>query len=348
MRVDIATDRSYVAHDRRMPFVDASNGRPPTNLTVHPVLGARPIGDATWERDAADGHWLTVRDGVVVARASLWWRHVPALPGQTLGCIGHYAAADRDAGAQMLAHAVTTLATHDCTTAVGPIDGSTWRSYRLVTERGDLPPFFLEPDTPDDWPDHFRAAGFAVLSTYTSSLVDHVPPPSARAADTARRLAAAGYTIRAVDLTRAAVELDALYDVSVAAFAQNFLYTPIARDEFHAHYAAILPYVDPRLVVLAEHAGRVVGYAFAVPDLLEMQRTGHTATAIVKTLAVDPAHAGAGLGGLLVERCQRAAEARGLTRVIHALMHETNVSQRISRHYGVTCRRYALFARAVS
>ena len=331
-----------------MHFVDAPNGHPPAEFAVHPVLAARAIGAATWQRDAADSHWLTVRDRVVVARASLWWRHVPALPGQILGCIGHYAAADRDAGAQMLTHAAALLATHGCTTAVGPIDGSTWRSYRLVTERGDLPPFFLEPDTPDDWPDHYRAAGFDALSTYTSSLVDHVPPPSPRAEETARRLAAAGYVVRAVDLTRAAAELDALYDVSIAAFAHNFLYTPIGRDEFHAQYAALLPYVDPRLVVLAEHAGRVVGYAFAVPDLLELQRTGQTATAILKTLAVDPAHAGAGLGGLLVERCQRAAEARGLTRIIHALMHETNFSQRISRHYGATCRRYALFGRALS
>ena len=331
-----------------MPFVDASHDRCPARLAVHPMLAARAINDAAWQRDAADSHWLAVRDEVVVARASLWWRHVPSLPGQTLGCVGHYAAADRDAGAQMLAHAAATLATRGCTTAVGPIDGSTWRSYRLVTHRGDLPAFFLEPDTPDDWPDHFRAAGFDVLSTYTSSLVDHLPPPSPRAEETARRLAAAGYVVRALDLTRAAAELDALYDVSIAAFAHNFLYTPIARDEFHAQYAAILPYVDPRLVLLAEYAGRVVGYAFAVPDLLERQRTGQTATAILKTLAVDPAHAGAGLGGLLVERCQRAAEARGLTRIIHALMHETNFSQRISRHYGATCRRYALFARALS
>ena len=36
--------------------------------------------------------------------------------------------------------------------AVGPLDGSTWRRYRLVTERGVEPPFFMEPDNPDDWP----------------------------------------------------------------------------------------------------------------------------------------------------------------------------------------------------
>ena len=335
-----------------MHFVDAAHGQFPASLPaglpLHPRLAERAVSDEARRRDGADGHWLAVRDGVAVARASLWWRHAPSVPDHTLGCIGHYAAADLDAGVQMLTHAAATLAARGCTSAVGPIDGSTWRPYRLVTERGELHPFFLEPDTPDDWPGHFRTAGFDVLATYTSSLVDPVPPPSPRTAAIAERVAAAGYTVRPVDLTRAAAELDALYDVSVAAFAHNFLYTPIARTEFHAQYAAILPHVDPRLVLLAEHAGQVVGYVFTVPDLLEVKRTGRATTAIVKTLAVAPAHAGVGLGGLLVEQCQRAADARGLTRVIHALMHETNVSQQISRHYGTTCRRYALFARRLA
>ena len=330
-----------------MRIVQTSTGRIPDGLSRHPTLTARAVSDAVWQRDGADDHWLAVRDGVAVARASLWWHHVPSLPGQTLGLIGHYAAADPDAGAFVLNHAASALAARGCTTAVGPIDGSTWRTYRLVVERGDLAPFFLEPDTPDDWPAHFRAAGFDVLATYTSALVDRVLPPSARVEETAQRLDASGYVIRAVDLPRIDRELDALYDVSIAAFAPNYLYTPIARDEFRAHYSAILPYVDPRLVLLAEHGGRVVGYVFLVPDLLEAKRSGRATTAILKTLAVHPDHAGVGLGGLLVDRGQRAAAALGLTRVIHALMLESNVSQRISRHYGAPCRRYALFARAL-
>lgn len=312
---------------------------------LHPVVAATAPTEFVRTGNPGDENWLAEHGGFTVAQASLWWRNVPSLPGQVLGLIGHYAAANAEAGAGLLARLTAELAGHGCTTAVGPIDGSTWRAYRAVTERGPLPPFFLEPNTPDDWPEHFAAAGFSVLATYTSSLVDPVPPPSPRVEETGRRLAASGYTVRPLDLTRAAAELDALYDVSVAAFAQNYLYTPTTRAEFHAQYSAILPYVDPRLVLLAEHNGRVAGYVFAVPDVLEVKRTGRTMTSIVKTLAIDPAHAGAGLGGLLVERVQLAGSALGLTRVIHALMHETNVSQRISKHYGTTCRRYALFAR---
>lgn len=273
---------------------------------------------------------------------------MPALPGQAVGLVGHYAAADKEAGTAVLQRACTELGAHGATAAVGPIDGSTWHDYRLVVERGRRPPFFLEPDTPDDWHDHFRAAGFDVLASYTSALVERIPPPSPESDARTARLGAAGYTLRPIDMSRAEAELDALYDVSTAAFAENFLYTPIERDDFHAQYGAVLPHIDPRLVLLAEHDRKVAGYVFVMPDLLELRRTGKAVTAILKTLAVHPAHGGVGLGGLLVERGQRAAEALGLTQVIHALMLDTNVSQKISRHYGATFRRYAVFLRRLS
>ena len=326
---------------------DATAGAP-AGPPEHPALAGRPLRPDAWRRDAPDAHVVGLRDGVAVARASLWWRHTPPLPGETVGLVGHYTAADAEAGTEVLRNAVSVLKAHGCTIAIGPLDGSTWHAYRLVTERGTEPPYFLEPDTPDDWPAHFAAAGFGVLAEYTSSLVASIPPSPSAVADIARRLDAQGYLLRNVDPSRAAAELDSLYEVSTAAFAENFLYTPIARDAFHAQYGAMLPRLDPRLVLLAEHAGTVVGYVFVVPDLLEQARTGRATTAIVKTLAVHPAHNGRGLGGLLVDRVQQAAAGLGFTRVIHALMFASNRSQQISRHYGTTFRRYALFSRATS
>lgn len=320
----------------------------PAGPPEHPALAGRPLSPSTWRRDAPDAHVVGLRDGVAVARASLWWRRTPPLPGDTVGLVGHYAAADRAAGDEVLRHAVAMLSARGCSLAVGPVDGSTWHDYRLVVERGGEPPFFLEPDTPDDWPAHFAAAGFGVLAEYTSSLVAWIAPSPPAIAEVTRRLGAEGYTLRAIDPVRPAAELDALYEVSIAAFAENFLYTPIAREAFHAQYGAMLPRVDPRLVLLAEHAGTVVGYVFVVPDLLEQARTGRATTAIVKTLAVHPAHNGRGLGGLLVDRVQQAAAGLGFTRVIHALMFASNRSQQISRHYGTPFRRYALFSRATS
>jgi predicted N-acetyltransferase YhbS len=68
-------------------------------------------------------------------------------------------------------------------------------------------------------------------------------------------------------------------------------------------------------------------------------------TVVLKSLAVLPGRAGAGLGGLLMARCHEAASALGFRRVIHALMHESNVSLNLSGHYAKPFRRYTLYAR---
>jgi hypothetical protein len=68
-------------------------------------------------------------------------------------------------------------------------------------------------------------------------------------------------------------------------------------------------------------------------------------TLIIKTVAVAPAMANHGLGGLLVGLVQRRARDLGYRRAIHALMHEQNVSRHISRRYAHTIRRYALYVR---
>jgi GNAT superfamily N-acetyltransferase len=87
---------------------------------------------------------------------------------------------------------------------------------------------------------------------------------------------------------------------------------------------------------------------FALPDVLQARRSGAVDTVILKTIAVDPAVAGMGLGGVLMDLVQRTARRLGFTRAIHALMHEGNVSRRISHRYARQIRRYALFERRVA
>lgn len=316
--------------------------------TFRVTVSTTPPATGTPQRDGADAGCEVRRGGEVVASASLWWRGLPDWPDARLGYVGHYTAVDAEAGRALLDHACRTLAESGATLAVGPIDGNTWRRYRLVVERGDLPPFFLEPQNPDDWPAHFTNAGFTEFARYTSAVVERADHVDADAQATVARATAAGYRLRPLDVQSPARDLDALYDISAAAFVDNLLYSPIPRDAFLAQYLPLLPKVDPRLVTIAERDGHAAGYVFALPDLAEVGRAGHTATAILKTLAVHPGHAGQGLGGALTAHCQSTAFQLGFSRVIHALMLETNVSQKISRRYGRTFRRYALYARRLA
>lgn len=292
---------------------------------------------------------IAVDGGRVRARCSLWLDGVPSHEEHRVGVIGHYAASGDEAAAALLESACAELARHGRTLAIGPMDGTTWRRYRLVVERGEEPPFFLEPDNPDEWPEHFAAAGFAPIAWYLSSLNDDLARPDPRADAVAERLATNGVTVRQLEMASFEEELARIHRVASIAFRDAFLYTPLSQDAFAAQYRAIRPLVRPELVLIAERAGEPVGFSFSVPDALEPMRGAPARTIVLKTLAVLPDRARlSGLGSLMADRTHGIAQSLGYTRAVHALIHESNHSRAISERTGRPIRRYALFGRPLA
>jgi GNAT superfamily N-acetyltransferase len=292
---------------------------------------------------APDASMVVGGDSEIGARCSLWWSDVPPYGEERVGVVGHYGAVGVEEGKAILDAATRQLAVQGCTFAIGPMDGNTWRRYRLVVEPGTEPPFFLEPTNPPDWPTHYSAAGFTPLAHYFSAINIDLSRRNERVGAVAERLAQVGVTLRVVDLAHFERDLHRIYSVAEIAFREAFLYTPLPEPDFAAQYHRIRQFVRPELVIVAEHGERTVGFAFSIPDVLELARGGPPRTAILKTLAVLPERAYAGLGSLLTDRSHEAARASGFERVIHALMHESNRSRNISAHTGRHLRRYALF-----
>jgi len=296
----------------------------------------------------ADTHWQALQGGNLVARASLWWRDVPRIEGERLGVIGHFAAAAEDAARALLDACAGRLSQAGCTLAVGPMDGNTWRRYRLVTEPGDEPPFFLEPVNPPDYPRYFERAGFEPIAHYSSARVADLAAGDARIPRALQRLEANGIHWRALDMTRFEAELRAIYRLSVSCFRHNFLYTPIDESEFVAQYAAIEPVVRPELTLLAERDGELQGYLFGIPDLEQERRGEPVDTFIVKTVAAAAQRHSAGLGSVLVAESHRIAREHGFRSAIHALMHDANQSLNLSAHYAHRMRSYTLYQRRLA
>jgi L-amino acid N-acyltransferase YncA len=313
------------------------------------IPGGTPLDAETVRREGADETWAQWVSGAIVAHASIWYRSTPSLDGHRTGIIGHFAAAPGADAGPLLDHLCARLAAQDCAVSVGPMNGNTWRTYRFIVDRGEEPPFFLELDHPPGWPELFRRAGFAPIAEYESTLVADLRSEDVRVARAAERLGRAGVRIRPIDPARAEEELRAIHRLSLAAFARAFLYTPIDEEEFLGAYRPLLPRVDPRLVLVAERAGHLAGYVFALPDLLERARGVPLRTVIVKTLAIRPDRVYAGLGAWLLADVHTAATARGFTRAIHALMHISNTSRALSGHWqSRRIRRYELFARLLA
>jgi L-amino acid N-acyltransferase YncA len=295
-----------------------------------PQVVARHHPQASWMLHDAGGR--------AAARCSLWWQDTPVLPGHRVGLIGHYAVRDATAAAGALRLACEQLAEQGCTLAVGPLDGTTWNRYRLLTERGGEPHFFLEPDNPDDWPAHFTGQGFSSLAQYSSAVAAcDASPPS--------QPSPPGMTLRPLNPSRFDEELCRIHALSLEGFRDNFLYSPIGLDDFLEQYRGIRPHVRPELVLLLERQDRLVGYLFGVPDLMQARRGQPIDTVIAKTMTVHPDHRGEGLGNYLLNRFAEVAAGLGYRRVLHALMHEDNRSRRISSHTATTFRRYTLYAK---
>jgi GNAT superfamily N-acetyltransferase len=307
-----------------------------------PVFDARQIA-----AHAADLHLCAVDAGELRAYCSLWWKETPTLASHRVGAIGHYAAAEDEAASALLAEATRFLRENGCTTAVGPMDGNTWRKYRFVVDprAAAEPPFFLEPLNPAAWPHQFESAGFTRLADYFSALNADLDRHDQRISPIAARLESAGVSIRPSRDTDLRDELKRIYAVSHIAFTRNFLYTELSESAFIAQYLPLLDRIQPDLVLLAERDGKLVGYLFAIPDLAQAARGDAIDTFIIKTVAILPDPELRGLGGVLVARMHQAGHRLGYKRAIHALMHEDNVSRNISSHYATTMRKYALFSR---
>jgi L-amino acid N-acyltransferase YncA len=264
------------------------------------------------------------------------------------GLIGHFESHDPEAARVVLQEARTVLAARGANLVLSPINGSTWGRYRLALagEEGaahEPSPFLGEPVNPSAYPPWFEAAGFSVAARYESRVDESPHDPAPDAAELAARVARAGIRVRTLDLTRFDAESRVLHELSLAAFADNLYYTPVAWEDFHAQYEKLRGILRPELVLIAENAsGRPVAFQFAYLDPLAA--AAGAARAVVKTVATLPEARGMGLAGHMLDLLRERAVALGARSVIHALMHVANFSMQMSsRHRSRVFRRYALY-----
>lgn len=317
-------------------------------MPIHPYYPGNPAPGIDQEILAAqkvDLH-LSCPDGKT--RCSLWWSVVPQLEGQHPGIIGHFEAASCKEGSLILREAAARLHDMGCSVAIGPMDGNTWRRYRVLTERNTEPPFFMEPDNPEWWAQAFTDAGFSPFAKYSSSLVSDLHHQDPRFGRTEKRLHEDGVRIRSLNLDDFDNDLRRIFRLSAVSFTGNFLYTAISEDAFLAQYLPYRGKILPELVLLAERDGETVGYLFAIPDYAEAQRGVPVQTVVGKTLAVLPGKRNGGLGVVLAAKLHEIAAAKGYQRVIHALQHEGNAVRNMSNEAGNVMRRYTLYAKALT
>jgi hypothetical protein len=265
------------------------------------------------------------------------YRDAPSFEGLKTAALGGFRCDAAEAGAALLHEAAAMLASEGYAALLGPMDGDTWHTYRVVTESDGSAPFAMEPVSGPHDRAAFESNGFAPVSSYVSTRA-----ALADAIGQSAPVTVAGVTVAPWDGQNAGRLIGGLFDMSAGSFAGKAFFKPIAKEEFFKLYEPMLPAIDPRLVLFARDQNGLIGFLFGLPNLSEGKRPK---TVILKTYA----SARPGVGHLLADTFHRTARDLGFADVIHALMHVDNASlTRSKRHEASVFRRYALMARRLS
>lgn len=306
---------------------------------------------------------LAWRHHAPVARVVARWSPELRDPaGAPLGMLGFFESLDdREAVHALFDHAVQWLRECGCGSIVGPMNGDTWHRYRMNLGPFEPRPFLLEPYQRPGYRELWESYGFTPLQGYFSSVVSDLAAAAAGTDAIARRCERRGYRLERITLHAFEHELDRLYALSCAIFADSYLYAGISREAFGQLYADSKPLLDPDFVWFARAPdGRDIGFVFAFPDrfeavramrgrrdplsLLRFRMLRSRADAInVKTLGVLPEARGSGVALLLVNRVYRLGAERGFHRANLCLIRDGNASARLDGGQGKLLRRYALY-----
>ncbi len=267
---------------------------------------------------------------------TLWFDGPPWEGHAKVATVGKCKFASPEAGARLLATAADRARSKGATALIGPMEGDTWHAYRLISVRGDQPPFLMEPTSAAHDQAAFVAAGFDTISSYFSASASLSGLPGPQPQDTAL------FTLETWDGSDPDRLFTQVHALSSAAFASNPFYKHIDLADFLAMYRPVVPLLKAELILFArDSTGALVGFLFGIPNYAEGPAPK---SVILKTYASSQK----GAGHWLSYQFYVNAKALGFQTVIHALMHDDNLSAVRSGLNGADVfRRYALMGRTL-
>ena len=231
---------------------------------------------------------------------------------------------------------------------IGPLNGTTWNTYRYVTEKGSRRQFLLEPWNEDYSVSLFEKLGFKPLAGYISTVMEGMDSDGRRNLNKKiEKLKKFDYykdiKVESAENKDLLTVLNKVYDLTVEAFKNNFLYSELEREIFLKMYMSYEDKIIKKFFKMLYLGDELIGYVFGIPDYAELGYKGKIDTIILKTIAVSPIYNGKGMGYILINSLVEEAEKEGYENVIYALMHESNVSKNIGLLLGNMLRKYTLF-----
>jgi GNAT superfamily N-acetyltransferase len=309
-------------------------------------------------------------DGRVVGRiAAIHNRNHDRLHGVRQGFFGFFDCEDDgQAAAALLAACEKWHAGRGLSGLRGPVNPDLNHSCGILTEGFEHPPAFLMPYNAPYYQGLLEGAGLRICKRLLAWDIPSATIPEAAFAHAARleeKLRAAGYVLRHLDRKTFAAEMTQLREVYNDSLSRSWGATPLTAEEFAALARGLRRICPPELIQIAEHAGRIVGFIGAAPDLNEilrgaprgrllplgwarlLWRRGSIRGSRIVMYGVHHDHRHSGLATWLYLAIIRALRERGFTGAEASYVLEDNdpVNSISARLGGVCRKRYAILER---
>ena len=219
-----------------------------------------------------------------------------------------------DAGKLLLEVAIAWLEKRGRKTQYGPVNFSTWHSYRLRTDTDPDPGFSWEPARDPILKTLLEEAGFVPAQTYCSKGFRGMDSIASLCAPFVQKAEERGFQFREFDLKNHLTrEIQAIQKINAQSFNESFLVEPITKLEYERLYAPPLLAQDVRFShFILDPTGEEIAYFFVFVE---------RGVTIVKTVAVVAKHQMDGLASACLGWSARRAFEAGYMETVGALLN---------------------------
>jgi len=222
-------------------------------------------------------------------------------------------------------------------TIFGPVNGSVWHSYRVISETDNEPFFLHEPITSLTYYQLFSEHNPSKTLTYYSAYrtnyetIVHVTSPSVE------NLHKQGIEIKQEE---ASLDLfEKIYQLATEVFSQNPGYIPLSFDNFIKLYNQDNSKTNIALVYAAYQNEKCIGFSYNILSGNEL---------IMKTIGVVSSMQEKGVGNALVNYVHSYATKNNISKVIYALVRTDNKVKYFPKDKVTFFRRYMAFKYVLS
>jgi ribosomal protein S18 acetylase RimI-like enzyme len=245
---------------------------------------------------------------------------------------GFFEMADKNDFEELWESVITEAAGMGITTIFGPVNGSVWHSYRVISETNKEPFFLNEPITSLEYYQLFCNSNpskkINYYSAYRTNYETILNVTSSSVASSCKQ----GIEIKQEE---ASVKLiQKLYNLSTEVFSHNPGYIPLSFEDFMKLYNLDNSKTIKALIYTAFHNGKLIGFSYNILSKKDL---------IMKTIGVTPEMQEQGIGNALVNFVHSYAAKNNVSKVIYALVRNDNKVQFFPKDKVTVFRRYAAF-----